>query len=338
MDGEEGSLFALCDGETRRAVRRRPGPQARLRRRHRAPTPAAWAAYSPAPDLHARPGRGRPRPHRRADGARHGAPRARPTRRALRRADGRRTTGRRVVEFNARFGDPGMPGADDAAGRRTSCPTCCGCARGDLARMSEPDVARRDGDLRGAGGARLSRQPAGRLDHPRRRSRTSAATCRSSTPAPPRKTDGQLAAAGGRVLNVCARGRGHRRGARAGLCRGRARSTGRAASTAPTSAGGRWSGVRAVPFYRFMIQGLDPRVPEEKRGFFTTRHAFGSNQDLAASRVLARLAREFTSGASADIWTSDAPIMTVEKAWRIGLHELFAAPNRGSTFYDERED
>ena len=33
MDGEEGSLFAVCDGQRAVAVRRGPGPQARLRRR-----------------------------------------------------------------------------------------------------------------------------------------------------------------------------------------------------------------------------------------------------------------------------------------------------------------
>ena len=93
-----------------------------------------------------------------------------------------------------------------------------------------------------------------------------------------------------------------------------------------------------MPFYRFLIQGLDPRVPDEKRGFFTTRHAFGSNQDLAASKVFKRLVREFTTGASAHIWKSDAPVLTVEKGWEIGLHELFAAPNKGSTFYDERDE
>ena len=43
LDGEEASFFALCDGDTAIAARHRAGPQARLRRRSRARTPAAWA-------------------------------------------------------------------------------------------------------------------------------------------------------------------------------------------------------------------------------------------------------------------------------------------------------
>ncbi len=47
LQGEEVSLFALCDGEARAAAGVRPGPQARRRWGHRAPTPAVWALTRP---------------------------------------------------------------------------------------------------------------------------------------------------------------------------------------------------------------------------------------------------------------------------------------------------
>jgi hypothetical protein len=87
----------------------------------------------------------------------------------------------------------------------------------------------------------------------------------------------------------------------------------------------------SMPFYRFLIHGRDPCLAE--RGFYTTRHAYADTQVAAAEKVLRRLEIEFTSGVSASIWSSDTPIMTVEDGWRIGLHQLLAAPNRGSTFY-----
>jgi hypothetical protein len=92
-----------------------------------------------------------------------------------------------------------------------------------------------------------------------------------------------------------------------------------------------------MPFYRFSVHGTDERVPDGQRGFFTTRHAFASDETSAAAKVLSRLQHEFTAGASASVWKSGPPLMVIEKAWQIGWHELLSAPNRGSTFYDERE-
>ena len=43
LAGEEASFFVLCDGETRAPAGHGPGSQTRLRRRHRARTPAGWA-------------------------------------------------------------------------------------------------------------------------------------------------------------------------------------------------------------------------------------------------------------------------------------------------------
>ncbi|MFZ4381921.1 MAG: hypothetical protein ACOYO0_08165 [Sandarakinorhabdus sp.] len=88
-----------------------------------------------------------------------------------------------------------------------------------------------------------------------------------------------------------------------------------------------------MPFYRFIIHGRDPRHPDDVRGFFTTRHAFAATKELAAGKVMLRLTREFTTGVSASIWDSEAPIMSVEDGWRIGIFELRSASNKGSTFY-----
>lgn len=92
--------------------------------------------------------------------------------------------------------------------------------------------------------------------------------------------------------------------------------------------------IASMPFYRFMIHGRDPRHPPDVRGFFTTRHAYGATEEKAAGKVLLRLKREFTIGASASIWDSEAPIMSIEDGWRIGVHQLRSAPNKGSTFYE----
>ena len=82
-----------------------------------------------------------------------------------------------------------------------------------------------------------------------------------------------------------------------------------------------------------MMHGRDPRLPEETRGFYTTRHAYAATQAEAAEKVLCLLEQEFTVGVSASIWRSDTPIMSIERAWRIPIYQLLLAPNKGSTFY-----
>lgn len=91
--------------------------------------------------------------------------------------------------------------------------------------------------------------------------------------------------------------------------------------------------VRWMPFYRFLIHGWDPGVPKDDKGFFTTRHVYAADEHRAAQKVRARIVEEFTTGASAVIWGSGAPQLSIEKAYRIGLHQLRSAPNKGSTFY-----
>jgi hypothetical protein len=92
-----------------------------------------------------------------------------------------------------------------------------------------------------------------------------------------------------------------------------------------------------MPFYRFSIHGEDASCPPGLRGFYTTRHLWAADCETARTKLLQLLEHEFVVGESAHIWQSGPPVLTVEKSWRIGLHQLFAAPNRGSVFYDERE-
>jgi hypothetical protein len=90
-----------------------------------------------------------------------------------------------------------------------------------------------------------------------------------------------------------------------------------------------------MPFYRFLIHGRDSSHPPDTKGFFTTRHAFAPTEERAAQKVFARLTREFTTGASAHIWRAGPPDLSIERAYRIGLHQLRSAPNKGSTFYGD---
>ncbi|MDF8333359.1 hypothetical protein [Novosphingobium cyanobacteriorum] len=91
-----------------------------------------------------------------------------------------------------------------------------------------------------------------------------------------------------------------------------------------------------MPFYRFMIHGRDVGCSNDVRGFYTTRHAYGATREKAAAKVLSRLAKEFTVGASAAIWGSEPPSLTIDDSWQIGILQLLSAHNKGSTFYDER--
>ncbi|HVM23119.1 MAG TPA: hypothetical protein VM308_07470 [Sphingomicrobium sp.] len=88
-----------------------------------------------------------------------------------------------------------------------------------------------------------------------------------------------------------------------------------------------------MPFYRLLIHGWDPNLPKDSKGFFTTRHAYAADEHRAAEKVRARLLKEFTTGVSARIWAAGPPRLSVEKSYRIGVHQLWSAPNKGSTFY-----
>ena len=88
-----------------------------------------------------------------------------------------------------------------------------------------------------------------------------------------------------------------------------------------------------MPFFRFLVQDETRRSPTIGAG--SIRPAARSKN--AADKVLARLTREFTRGASAPIWRSGEPILVIEEPYPIGLHQLLGASSKGSTFYDERE-
>ena len=202
MDGEEGSLFALCDGQ--RAVLF-GGAQDHKRAfdGDTGPNTGGMGAYSPAPvftpELVEAADRLVVQPtmtQMAAEGA--------PYRGVLYVGLMATSEGPKVVEFNARFGDPEcqvlmMRLAVDIV------PYLLACARGDVSKLPPPKfkpttvicvvVAARgypDSPLEGSiiRGAEQDFGPHVQVFH--------AGT--------KRRPDGQLAAAGGRVLNVCAEG------------------------------------------------------------------------------------------------------------------------------------
>jgi hypothetical protein len=92
-----------------------------------------------------------------------------------------------------------------------------------------------------------------------------------------------------------------------------------------------------MPFFRLLVHGQDPTLPSGTRGFYATRQVWAPNVQIATDRLFRKLQQEFTTGESAHIWNSQPPHLNVERAYRIGAHQLLAAPNRGSSFYDERK-
>ena len=92
-----------------------------------------------------------------------------------------------------------------------------------------------------------------------------------------------------------------------------------------------------MPFYKFLIRGVDVRVPDGQRGFWAARSAFGATEDVARAKVLSWAQHELTQGKSAQSWNSDAPEIDVEESSVVLLHQLFQMPNTGFIFYDTRE-
>ncbi|QYF87458.1 phosphoribosylamine--glycine ligase [Brevundimonas sp. PAMC22021] len=202
MDGEEGSLFALCDGQ--RAVLF-GGAQDHKRAfdGDLGPNTGGMGAYSPAPvftpDLVQQADERIVQPTLRAMAA-EGAP----YRGVLYAGLMATADGPKVVEFNARFGDPEcqvlmMRMAGDIV------PYLLACARDDVSGLKPPQFKPQtvicvvlaakgypDSPLEGSiiRGAEQDFGPHVQVFHAGTR----------------RRSDGQLAAAGGRVLNVCAEG------------------------------------------------------------------------------------------------------------------------------------
>ena len=87
-----------------------------------------------------------------------------------------------------------------------------------------------------------------------------------------------------------------------------------------------------MPFYKFLIHGRDVEQPEEIRGFWVVRSAFGSTENAAGAKVMVTIERELMAGKSASSWHSKPPEMVVKEADRIGLLEL-RQRNSGFIFY-----
>lgn len=202
MDGEEGSLFALCDGR-RGVLFGGAQDHKRVFDGDMGPNTGGMGAYSPAPvfdeALVVAAQRDIVQPTLAAMAA-EGAPYRGVLYVGLMATD----HGPRVVEYNARFGDPEcqvlmMRMAGDIV------PYLLACARGDVSRLPEPAFRPQtvicvvmaakgypDSPLEGSiiRGAEQDFGPHVQVFHAGTR----------------RRDDGRLCAAGGRVLNVCAEG------------------------------------------------------------------------------------------------------------------------------------
>ncbi|GAA0627994.1 phosphoribosylamine--glycine ligase [Brevundimonas kwangchunensis] len=203
MDGEEGSLFALCDGKTAVLL---GGAQDHKRAYDGdlGPNTGGMGSYSPAPvftpELVEAAERLVVKPvveGMAAEGA--------PYRGVLYAGLMATSEGPKVVEFNARFGDPECQVLMMRLGGDIV-PMLLACARGDLSRATMPEFRNEtvicvvmaaqgypDSPVEGSiiRGAEQDFGPDVQVFH--------AGT--------KRRNDGQLVAAGGRVLNICARGK-----------------------------------------------------------------------------------------------------------------------------------
>ena len=203
MAGEEGSLFALCDGQ-RAILLGGAQDHKRAYDGDLGPNTGGMGSYSPAPvftrELVEAADRDVVQPVVRAMAA-EGMPYRGVLYAGLMATD----EGPKVVEFNARFGDPEcqvlMMRLDGDI-----LPILLACARGDLTRVAPPQFRPEtvicvvmaaqgypDSPVEGSiiRGAERDFGPHVQVFHAGTR----------------RQTDGQLVAAGGRVLNICARGK-----------------------------------------------------------------------------------------------------------------------------------
>jgi hypothetical protein len=100
-----------------------------------------------------------------------------------------------------------------------------------------------------------------------------------------------------------------------------------------------------MPLYRMIIHGRgkfdlgrdEDGNGHEANGFYTTRWCRAASEERAIEKVLMRLNAEWTTGCSAHMNQCHPLKLEIEKIWRIGVLEIWRAPNRGHTFYDEAE-
>ena len=241
LTGDEVSLFALCDGEDALPLGSAQDHK-RVGDGDTGPNTGGMGSYSPTPmfppaleqaamDRIIRPTL--------AEMARRGTP----FRGILYAGLMLTADGPKLIEFNVRFGDPGVPGAAAAAEVRSAARVAgrvrrrTGELRPALARRRRdrvvmaargyPEAPERGSEIRGLD--RAAAMPGVQIFH--------AGTEADAAGAHPRRRRT-------RADRVRHRRRRCARGARRRLCRGATRSTGRRASAATTSAGGRWAGGR----------------------------------------------------------------------------------------------
>ena len=205
MAGEEASLFALCDGQTAVLF---GGAQDHKRAYDgdKGPNTGGMGAYSPAPILTPRPWRP-PRPRSMINPAVAGlAAEGYPYKGVLYAGLMLTEAGPKLVEFNARFGDPEcqvlmLRLESDLV------PYLHACAVGTLASLPPP-VWRDEAAICVVLAARglSSDAPGEGLGHPRALRADFGPDVIVFHAGTARNAAGDLVAAGGRVLNVCARG------------------------------------------------------------------------------------------------------------------------------------
>jgi hypothetical protein len=93
-----------------------------------------------------------------------------------------------------------------------------------------------------------------------------------------------------------------------------------------------------MPFFRFIVHGEGVPSPRGEMGFYTTRRCYGRSYEDAAAKALEIVRRDWTSGRSSRLGNGPPTRLTIEEGWRIGVHQIWSAPNRGNVIYIETDD
>jgi hypothetical protein len=87
-----------------------------------------------------------------------------------------------------------------------------------------------------------------------------------------------------------------------------------------------------VPFFRFILHGTGD-FPDGIAGFHSTRWAWARTKEAAESKVLKQVKRNLNRRLNREAIRT----LEIEEAWRISPLEIWRAPNRGHTFYNESD-